>query len=63
MPQKECVMNDRHNKVRAGERKLIWDEENRLLAVDDNGLAYARFRLHSAMSKRGLTLRLLARPM
>lgn len=31
------MMNDGHNEVGTGERKLIWDEENRLLAVDDNG--------------------------
>ena len=31
------LMNDGHNEVGTGERKLIWDEENRLLAVDDNG--------------------------
>lgn len=55
------MMTDGHRDNSVGERKLIWDEENRLLAVDDNGLAYARFRLHSAMSKRGLTLRSLAR--
>ena len=55
------MMNDGHNETGTGERKLIWDEENRLLAVDDNGLACARFRLYSAMSKRGLTLRSLAR--
>ena len=54
-------MKDGRHETGTGERKLIWDEENRLLAVDDNGLAYARFRLHSAMSKRGLTLRSLAR--
>lgn len=29
-----------HNETGTGERKLIWDEENRLLAVDDNGLVY-----------------------
>ena len=55
------MMTDGHRDNSVGERKLIWDEENRLLAVDDNGLAYARFRLHSAMSKRGLTLRSLTR--
>ena len=64
-------MTDGHRDNSVGERKLIWDEviglplclseENRLLAVDDNGLAYARFRLRSVMSKRGLTLRSLAR--
>ena len=54
-------MKDGRNETGTGERKLIWDEENRLLAVDNNGLAYTRFRLHSAMSKRGLTLRSLAR--
>ncbi len=31
------LMNDGHNETGMGERKLIWDEENRLLAVDDNG--------------------------
>ena len=31
------MMNDGHRDNRVGERKLIWDEENRLLAVDDNG--------------------------
>ena len=31
------MMNDGHNEIGTGERKLIWDEENRLLAVDDNG--------------------------
>ncbi len=31
------MMNDGHNEVGTRERKLIWDEENRLLAVDDNG--------------------------
>ena len=31
------LMNDGHNETGTGERKLIWDEENRLLAVDDNG--------------------------
>lgn len=30
-------MNDGHNETCTGERKLIWDEENRLLTVDDNG--------------------------
>ena len=30
-------MKDGHNEVDTGERKLIRDEENRLLAVDDNG--------------------------
>lgn len=30
------LMNDGHNETGTGERKLIWDEENRLLAVDDN---------------------------
>ena len=30
-------MKDGHNETGVGERKLIWDEENRLLAVDDNG--------------------------
>ena len=29
-----------HNETGTGERKLIWDEENRLLPVDDNGLVY-----------------------
>ncbi len=31
------MMNDGHRDNSVGERKLIWDEENRLLAVDDNG--------------------------
>ena len=31
------VMTDGHKDNSVGERKLIWDEENRLLAVDDNG--------------------------
>ncbi|MBP1531824.1 MAG: hypothetical protein ILA39_06840 [Bacteroidaceae bacterium] len=31
------LMNDGHNETSTDERKLIWDEENRLLAVDDNG--------------------------
>ena len=31
------MMKDGHNEIGTGERKLIWDEENRLLAVDDNG--------------------------
>ncbi len=31
------MMNDGHNETGTGERKIIWDEENRLLAVDDNG--------------------------
>lgn len=31
------MMKDEHNEVGTRERKLIWDEENRLLAVDDNG--------------------------
>ena len=31
------LMNDGYNETGVGERKLIWDEENRLLAVDDNG--------------------------
>ena len=30
-------MTDAHRDNSVGERKLIWDEENRLLAVDDNG--------------------------
>lgn len=43
-------MTDGHRNNSVGERKLIWDEviglplclseENRLLAVDDNGLAF-----------------------
>ena len=33
------MMNDGHRDNSVGERKLIWDEENRLLSVDDNGLA------------------------
>ena len=31
------VMGDKHRENSVSERKLIWDEENRLLAVDDNG--------------------------
>ena len=31
------MMNDGHKDNSVGERKLIWDEENRLLSVDDNG--------------------------
>ena len=31
------LMTDGHRDNSVGERKLIWDEENRLLAVDDNG--------------------------
>ena len=31
------MMKDGHNEVGTRERKLIWDEENRLLASDDNG--------------------------
>ena len=31
------MMKDGHNETGTGERKLIWDEENCLLAVDDNG--------------------------
>ena len=31
------MMRDGHRGNSVGERKLIWDEENRLLAVDDNG--------------------------
>lgn len=31
------VMSDGHRANSVGERKLIWDEENRLLSVDDNG--------------------------
>ena len=31
------MMTDGHRDNSVGERKLIWDEENRLLAVDDNG--------------------------
>ena len=31
------MMKDGHNEVGTRERKLIWNEENRLLAVDDNG--------------------------
>lgn len=31
------MMKDGHNEVGTRERKLIWDEENCLLAVDDNG--------------------------
>lgn len=31
------MMKDGHKDSSVGERKLIWDEENRLLSVDDNG--------------------------
>ena len=31
------MMFDGHKDSTVGERKLIWDEENRLLAVDENG--------------------------
>ena len=31
------MMKDGHNETGTGERKLIWDEENRLLSSDDNG--------------------------
>ena len=31
------MMTDGHRYNSVGERKLIWDEENRLLSVDDNG--------------------------
>jgi len=31
------MMTDGHKDNSVGERKLIWDEENRLLSVDDNG--------------------------
>lgn len=31
------MMTDGHRDNSVGERKLIWDEENRLLSVDDNG--------------------------
>ena len=34
------MRTDGHRDNSVGERKLIWDEENRLLAVDDNGLVY-----------------------
>ena len=30
------MMIDGHKDSTVGERKLIWDEENRLLAVDEN---------------------------
>ena len=30
-------MNDGHNETNTDERKLRWDEENRLLSSDDNG--------------------------
>ncbi len=54
-------MTDGHKDNTVRERKLIWDEENRLLAVDDNGLAYAHFRLYSAKLKCDLTYHSLAR--
>ena len=31
------LMNDGHNETSTDERKLRWDEENHLLAVDDSG--------------------------
>ncbi|MBD5502962.1 MAG: hypothetical protein HDR09_04185 [Lachnospiraceae bacterium] len=31
------MMNDGHRDNSVSERKLIWDEEKRLLSVDDNG--------------------------
>ena len=31
-------MNDKYNDTFASECKLRWDEENRLLSSDDNGL-------------------------
>lgn len=31
------MLNDRYNEAGTRERKLIRNEENRLLAVDDNG--------------------------
>ena len=31
------MMNDGHRDNSVGERKLKWDEENRLIASDDNG--------------------------
>ncbi len=31
------LMNDGHNETSTDERKLRWDEENRLLSSDDNG--------------------------
>ena len=31
------TLNDEHNKIDTEERKLKWDEENRLLASDDDG--------------------------
>ena len=34
------MMKDGHRDNSVGERKLIWDEENRLLSVDDNGFVY-----------------------
>ena len=30
-------MTDGHRDISAAERKLKWDEENRLLSSDDNG--------------------------
>ena len=51
-------MTDGHRDSSVGERKLIWDEENRLLASDDNGLACAQFRLRSAMLKQCLSIAL-----
>lgn len=31
------MLNDGYNEAGTREHKLIWDEENRLLVVDDNG--------------------------
>ena len=31
------MLNDEHHKIDTDERKLKWDEENRLLASDDDG--------------------------
>lgn len=37
------MLNDGYNEAGTRERKLIWDEENRLSAVDDNGWSTVYF--------------------
>lgn len=46
------MMNDGHNEVGTRERKLIWDEENRLLAVDDNGFVSNNDAWHLSSGRR-----------
>ena len=36
-------MNDGHKDNSVGERKLIWDEENRLFSVDDSFVKDCRY--------------------